>query len=240
MLNCVKMSTTTATVTIQSPPISMDYTRNIFNDKPEEPQSSTAQLSPVVQMDNNIPSSANQQKCSYHRQCTRTADVHHHHPAQHNHPVQNHHPVQPQPQQPCAIALAARVAVQGQIQIQLREQQQQDEQIQQQYLQQQQQQLQSPPQPPSTASTYARRLVRQHQQLLQQSRLNNTDNTSAVVAANHITRDAISTNVLPQLNAALLQERYLLLELVDGSSFYKCVDITTQKSLVCKVSVFCL
>ncbi|CAO1367145.1 unnamed protein product [Diamesa tonsa] len=110
------MSTTTSTVTIQSPPITMDYTRNIFNDKPDEPQSSSAHLSPVVQMDNNSSSSANQQKCSYHRQCTRTAD----------------------------------------------------------------------------------------------------------------------TQINP-LNAALLQDRYLLLDLVDGSSFYKCVDITTQKMLVCKI-----
>lgn len=49
-------------------------------------------------------------------------------------------------------------------------------------------------------------------------------------------RDAISTsNIAPQLNAALLQDRYLLLDMVDGSSFYKCIDITTQKMLVCKV-----
>ncbi|CAO1306029.1 unnamed protein product [Diamesa serratosioi] len=220
---------------MQSPPISIDY-RNIFNDKPDEPQSSTAHLSPVVQMDTNTPSSTNQHKCSYHRQCTRTADVHHH-------PVQ---PLQVQVQ-PCEIALAARQAIQQEVQRLDRQTQQEDEEIQQQYQQQQlqhqqqhqqqlrQQQLLQSTAQPSTASTYARRLVRQHQQLLQQSRLNSTDNTSASVAANHITRDAISTNVLPQLNAALLQERYLLLELVDGSSFYKCVDITTQKMLVCKV-----
>lgn len=48
-------------------------------------------------------------------------------------------------------------------------------------------------------------------------------------------RDAISTNIAPQLNAALLQDRYLLLDMVDGSSFYKCIDIQTQKMLVCKV-----
>lgn len=50
-------------------------------------------------------------------------------------------------------------------------------------------------------------------------------------------RDAISSNVQPTLNAALLQDRYLLLDMVDGSSFYKCIDIQTQKILVCKVSI---
>lgn len=53
--------------------------------------------------------------------------------------------------------------------------------------------------------------------------------------ANQPKRDAISTNIAPQLNAALLQDRYLLLDMVDGSSFYKCIDIQTQKMLVCKV-----
>ena len=217
------MSTTTSTVTIQSPPITMDYTRNIFNDKPDEPQSSSAHLSPVVQMDNNT-TSVNQQKCSYHRQCTRTADTQ-------NNPVQ-----QQQFQTSQQDSAALQVAQQQQ-----QQQQQQHQQLQHQQQQQpQQQQLQSPQSPPqpSPASTYARRLVRQHQQLLTQSRLNNTDTTNAVVATNHVNRDAISTNALPQLNAALLQDRYLLLDLVDGSSFYKCVDITTQKMLVCKVSVF--
>lgn len=38
------------------------------------------------------------------------------------------------------------------------------------------------------------------------------------------------------LNAALLADRYLLLDLVDGSSLYKCIDVQSQESLVCKVS----
>lgn len=79
------------------------------------------------------------------------------------------------------------------------------------------------------------------QQLQQQVRLVGSTNP-AVAAANaaisraQANRDAISTNISPQLNAALLQDRYLLLDLVDGSSFYKCIDIQTQKMLVCKVS----
>lgn len=81
-----------------------------------------------------------------------------------------------------------------------------------------------------------------HQQMQQQIRINNsTQSNPATVAANRAStqanRDAISTNISPQLNAALLQDRYLLLDLVDGSSFYKCIDIQTQKMLVCKVSL---
>ena len=96
-------------------------------------------------------------------------------------------------------------------------------------------------------------LLHHHPQLLQQQiRIGTTNqiptsnnSTSAVAssaaaaAVNRATtqanRDAISTNITPQLNAALLQDRYLLLDLVDGSSFYKCIDIQTQKMLVCKV-----
>lgn len=74
----------------------------------------------------------------------------------------------------------------------------------------------------------------QHQQPTQQVRINNQ-----IPAVNRnsaqANRDAISSNVQPTLNAALLQDRYLLLDMVDGSSFYKCIDIQTQKILVCKV-----
>lgn len=49
-------------------------------------------------------------------------------------------------------------------------------------------------------------------------------------------RDAISTNVAPPLNAAVLADRYLLLDSVEGSSLYRCVDIKTQEELVCKIA----
>lgn len=49
-------------------------------------------------------------------------------------------------------------------------------------------------------------------------------------------RDAISTNVAPPLNAAVLAERYLLLDSVEGSSLYRCIDIKTQEELVCKIA----
>lgn len=76
------------------------------------------------------------------------------------------------------------------------------------------------------------------QQLLHHQQLQQQSNSSPVAsrASTQVNRDAISTNISPQLNAALLQDRYLLLDLVDGSSFYKCIDIQTQKMLVCKVS----
>lgn len=102
--------------------------------------------------------------------------------------------------------------------------------------------------PPQLLHHHPQLLQHAHQQ--QQIRIGNnqipTNNstTSAAVAAGAAAvnrasaqpnRDAISTNITPQLNAALLQDRYLLLDLVDGSSFYKCIDIQTQKMLVCKV-----
>lgn len=39
------------------------------------------------------------------------------------------------------------------------------------------------------------------------------------------------------VNAALLADRYLLMEPLKGSSLYKCIDVRTHQDLVCKVSV---
>lgn len=74
--------------------------------------------------------------------------------------------------------------------------------------------------------------------LMQQSQQVRISNQIPAVTRNstQANRDAISSNVQPTFNAALLQDRYLLLDMVDGSSFYKCIDIQTQKILVCKVS----
>jgi hypothetical protein len=72
------------------------------------------------------------------------------------------------------------------------------------------------------------------QQLQQQVRISNQPAVNR--NSTQANRDAISSNVQPpQFNAALLQDRYLLLDMVDGSSFYKCIDIQTQKVLACKV-----
>lgn len=37
------------------------------------------------------------------------------------------------------------------------------------------------------------------------------------------------------VSAALLADRYLLLDLVDGSSLYRCIDVRSHDELVCKV-----
>lgn len=185
------MDTNSPATALQAPPITMDYSRSIFDNKPDEPQASStvptvasSSGAPTVPTMQNAsltvgPNAGNSnllaKKCLFHRQCNR-----------------NH-------------------------------------------LQQQ------------TQLAY-------HQQQQQQIRINNnTINISASPISNssanssggsnaatnqrgQTNRDAVSTNVVPQLNAALLHDRYLLLELVDGSSFYGCVDIKTQKPLVCKVS----
>lgn len=49
-------------------------------------------------------------------------------------------------------------------------------------------------------------------------------------------RDAISTNAAPPLNATILAERYLLLDIVEGSSLFRCTDLKTQEELVCKIA----
>lgn len=39
------------------------------------------------------------------------------------------------------------------------------------------------------------------------------------------------------VSAALLADRYLLLDLVDGSSLYRCIDVRSHDELVCKVNI---
>lgn len=46
--------------------------------------------------------------------------------------------------------------------------------------------------------------------------------------------------LVQQMNAALLAERYLLLDLVEGSTLYKCIDVKTHEELVCKVCHICI
>lgn len=43
-----------------------------------------------------------------------------------------------------------------------------------------------------------------------------------------------------QFQAALVAEKYLLLEQVEGSSLCRCVDVRTQEEYVCKVSTYLL
>lgn len=64
-------------------------------------------------------------------------------------------------------------------------------------------------------------------------------NSSAAAAAAASTSGPIIHNqngLVQKMNAALLAERYLLLDLVEGSTLYKCIDVKTHEELVCKVS----
>lgn len=74
------------------------------------------------------------------------------------------------------------------------------------------------------------------------SNSSNSSNSSNVNTNNlHHNNISIIPNqngLVQQMNAALLAERYLLLDLVDGSTLYKCVDVKTREELVCKVSIF--
>lgn len=70
-----------------------------------------------------------------------------------------------------------------------------------------------------------------------QNSLNSNNSKSNVSKPTHVTaRQSITSNALPQLNATLVQDRYLLLDSADGSSFHRCVDIRTKELFVCKVS----
>lgn len=68
-----------------------------------------------------------------------------------------------------------------------------------------------------------------------------TGNSSSSVAGQQ--SGAISTQVgiqsqpglVQPVSAALLADRYLLLDLVDGSSLYRCIDVRSHDELVCKV-----
>ncbi|XP_055599825.1 tribbles homolog 2 [Uranotaenia lowii] len=102
--------------------------------------------------------------------------------------------------------------------------------------------------PANKKCPYHRQCSRNHhqqQQLLLQNghRSHRIGTTSSVPTANGVgstalypQRDAISTNAAPPLNAAVLAERYLLLDTVEGSSLYRCIDIKTQDELVCKIA----
>ncbi|XP_058819765.1 tribbles homolog 2-like [Topomyia yanbarensis] len=100
--------------------------------------------------------------------------------------------------------------------------------------------------PANKKCPYHRQCYRNHnhsQQQLQQQQLQLNGNRTAVnsaggasSAALYPQRDAISTNAAPPLNAAVLAERYLLLDIVEGSSLYRCIDIKMQDELVCKIA----
>lgn len=96
--------------------------------------------------------------------------------------------------------------------------------------------------PANKKCPYHRQCYRNHHHHQQQQQ-NGSGNRRTVSTANGVgstalypQRDAISTNASPPLNAAVLAERYLLLDIVEGSSLYRCIDIKTQEELVCKIA----
>ncbi|XP_031623529.1 tribbles homolog 2-like [Contarinia nasturtii] len=121
--------------------------------------------------------------------------------------------------------------------------------MQQQQLQQQQQQQQSHIIRPQQIQSYQQYPL---QQLPASIAINNSlmqanNGTHFTVGVNNSVGNATtsSTNgslihnqngLVQQMNAALLAERYLLLDLVEGSTLYKCIDVKTHEELVCKVA----
>lgn len=70
-------------------------------------------------------------------------------------------------------------------------------------------------------------LLQHNQQLRQQIRLQTESLAVSVQNTNY---------TAPRFSAHLLQGRYLMMNLIEGSTFYKCIDIDTKEHLVCKVS----
>jgi hypothetical protein len=230
MMNASPSSTNTTTFQ-NSPIIRIAYPRATIDQKPDEqtldqrsfllcPQSSATVpqivnniLNPVV---STVPSTNTSnvsgmlpttKKCTFHRQCL-------------------HIQQSGQQQQQQQIQNAPHMHQQPQHSMQQQQQQQQHQQL---YI------------PSSQQSSISHPQIFQQPVRISVSNISNSNcNNSNTVANRNSTqanRDAISSNVQLQYNAALLQDRYLLLDMVDGSSFYKCIDIQTQKLLVCKVRV---
>lgn len=90
-----------------------------------------------------------------------------------------------------------------------------------------------------------------HQQIQLYQQLPNIAHTNSAthftVGINNSTNNASTSNLnnspvihnqnglVQQMNAALLAERYLLLDSDEGSTLYKCIDVKTHEELVCKV-----
>lgn len=104
---------------------------------------------------------------------------------------------------------------------------------------QQQQQSNSQPHRISHSQTHV------YQQPIQQTPTNNT--THFTVGVNNPTNNGQTSSLantttihnqnglVQQMSATLLADRYLLLDLVEGSTLYKCIDVKSREELVCKV-----
>lgn len=70
------------------------------------------------------------------------------------------------------------------------------------------------------------------------STINTATNNAGNPSSNSVPIIHNQNGLVQQLNAALLAERYLLMDLVEGSTLYKCIDVKTHEELVCKVNTF--
>lgn len=72
------------------------------------------------------------------------------------------------------------------------------------------------------------------------STINTSNSNNGNPSSNNVPIIHNQNGLVQQLNAALLAERYLLMDLVEGSTLYKCIDVKTHEELVCKVKItFC-
>lgn len=109
-------------------------------------------------------------------------------------------------------------------------------------LQSQQQQQQSNSQP----HRILHHQTHLYQQPIQQTPTNNTAhfivgvnnpiNNGQTASLANATTIHNQNGLVQQMSAALLAERYLLLDLVEGSTLYKCIDVKSREELVCKVN----
>lgn len=78
--------------------------------------------------------------------------------------------------------------------------------------------------------------------VLQDNNSDNRDN-SGVNSVSGTSASSSSTiiddeNTRQLFHAALVADKYLLLDQVEGSSLYRCLNVHTQQELVCKVRIF--
>lgn len=65
--------------------------------------------------------------------------------------------------------------------------------------------------------------------------VNNPTNNGQTSSLANATNIHNQNGLVQQMSATLLAERYLLLDLVEGSTLYKCIDVKSREELVCKV-----
>lgn len=60
---------------------------------------------------------------------------------------------------------------------------------------------------------------------------------AAAAAGSAVSQDTVNEQTMPPRNSSLINDRYMLLDLVEGSTLFKCIDVKTNTEHVCKVSI---